>query len=117
MPFGLCNAPITFQRLMQPMFGDQQCQSLLLYLDDIVVFSSTVEQHLARLDIVLGRLKQQGLKAKLSKCVFFQQEVRYLGHVISSKGVSTDPSKVQVVANWPSPTTISELRSFLGFAS
>lgn len=117
MPFGLCNAPSTFQRLMQRIFGDQQCQSLLLYLDDIVVFSSTVEQHLERLDVVLGRLQQQGLKAKLSKCAFFQQEVRYLGHVISDKGVSTDPSKVQVVANWPQPTTISELRSFLGFAS
>lgn len=117
MPFGLCNAPGTFQRLMQRIFGDQQCQSLLLYLDDIVVFSSTVEQHLERLEVVLGRLQQQGLKAKLSKCAFFQKEVRYLGHVISDQGVSTDPSKIEVVANWQAPTTISELRSFLGFAS
>lgn len=117
MPFGLCNAPSTFQRLMQRIFGDQQCQSLLLYLDDIVVFSSTVEQHLERLEAVLGRLQQEGLKAKLAKCAFFQQEVHYLGHVISDKGVSTDPSKVEVVANWQPPATISELRSFLGFAS
>ena len=117
MPFGLCNAPSTFQRLMQRMFGDQQCQSLLLYLDDIVVFSSTVEQHLERLEIVLGRLQEQGLKAKLSKCAFFQPKVRYLGHVVSDQGVSTDPSKQEVVANWQPPTTIADLRSFLGFAS
>lgn len=117
MPFGLCNAPNTFQRLMQRIFGDQQCHSLLLYLDDIVVFSSTVELHLERLEVVLGRLQREGLKAKLAKCAFFQREVRYLGHVISDQGVSTDPSKVEVVASWQPPTTISELRSFLGFAS
>lgn len=73
MPFGLCNAPSTFQRLMQQIFGDQQCQSLLLYLDNIVVFSSTIEQHLERLSVVLGRLQREGLKVKLSKCAFFQQ--------------------------------------------
>ncbi|XP_076740530.1 uncharacterized protein LOC143418699 [Maylandia zebra] len=117
MPFGLCNAPSTFQRLMQRLFGDQQCQSLLLYLDDIVIFSSTVSQHLERLDVVLGRLQQEGLKAKLAKCAFFQREVRYLGHVISDQGVSTDPSKVEVVANWQPPKTVSELCYFLGFAS
>ena len=117
MPFGLCNAPSTFQRLMQRMFGDQQGQSLLLYLDDIVVFSSTVQQHLQRLDAVLGRLQQEGLKAKLSKCAFFQPEVHYLGHVVSANGVSTDPAKIEAVAKWPPPKTVSELRSFLGFAS
>ena len=117
MPFGLCNAPSTFQRLMQRIFGDQQCQSVLLYLDDIVVFSSTFQQHLGRLEVVLQRLQHECLKAKLSKCSFFQQEVRYLGHIISADGVSTDPSKVEVVANWQPPTTVLALRSFLGFAS
>ena len=117
MPFGLCNAPATFQRLMQRIFGDQQCQSLLLYLDDIVVFSSTIEQHLERLGVVLERLHHEGLKGKLSKCAFFQQEVSYLGHVISDKGVSTDPGKVRAVSSWTPPATLSELRSFLGFAS
>ena len=117
MPFGLCNAPSTFQRLMQRMFGDQQGQSLLLYLDDIVVYSSSVEQHLQRLEMVLGRLQKEGLKAKLEKCAFFQQEVGYLGHVISSKGVATDPKKIDAVANWRRPSHLSELRSFLGFAS
>uniref|UniRef100_A0A3B1IT31 Gypsy retrotransposon integrase-like protein 1 n=1 Tax=Astyanax mexicanus TaxID=7994 RepID=A0A3B1IT31_ASTMX len=117
MPFGLCNAPSTFQRLMQRMFGDQQYQSLLLYLDDIIVFSSSVSQHLQRLEVVLGRLQKEGLKAKLEKCVFFQQEVSYLGHVISSNGVSTDPAKIEAVAQWQRPGNVSELRSFLGFAS
>ena len=117
MPFGLCNAPSTFQRLMQRVFGDQQCQSLLLYLDDIVVFSSTFQQHLERLEVVLQWLQYEGLKAKLSKCSFFQHKVRYLGHIISAEGVSTDPGKVEVVASWQPPTTILELRSFLGFAS
>lgn len=117
MPFGLCNAPSTFQRLMERMFGDQHCRSLLLYLDDIVVFSSTVDEHLSRLDLVLGRLQQEGLKAKLEKCHFFRQEVQYLGHVISAAGVSTDPKKIAAVADWPTPGTVSELRSFLGFAS
>lgn len=84
MPFGLCNAPSTFQRLMERLFGDQRHQSLLLYLDDIVVFSSSVTQHLERLEVVLGRLKREGLKAKLEKCVFFQEQVKYLGHVVSS---------------------------------
>lgn len=117
MPFGLCNAPSTFQRLMQRMFGDQQCHSVLLYLDDIVVFSSTVAQHLQRLEMVLTRLQAEGLKAKLAKCAFFKPEVRYLGHVISQQGVSTDPDKVEAVSKWRQPTNVSELRSFLGFAS
>lgn len=117
MPFGLCNTPSTFQRLMQRIFGDQQCQSVLLYLDNIVVFSSTFQQHLERLEVVLQLLQREGLKAKLSKCSFFQQEVSYLGHVISANGVLTDPAKVEVVANWQPPATILELQSFLGFAS
>lgn len=117
MPFGLCNAPGTFQRLMQRMFGDQQGQSLLLYLDDIIVFSSSVQQHLQRLEVVLDRLQRESLKVKLEKCKFFQREVGYLGHVISREGVSTDPAKVEAVAKWQRPCNVSELRSFLGFAS
>lgn len=117
MPFGLCNAPSTFQRLMQRMFGDQQCQSVLLYLDDIVIFASTVAQHLQRLEMVLARLQMEGLKAKLQKCAFFKPEVQYLGHIISQHGVATDPSKIEAVANWRRPTNVAEVRSFLGFAS
>lgn len=90
---------------------------LPLYLDDILFFSSTVDRHLERLEVVLGWLQQEGLKVKLSKCAFFQRQISYLGHRISDKGVSTDPSKVEAVANWEPPTTIYQLQSFLGFAS
>lgn len=117
MPFGLCNAPSTFQRLMQRMFGDQQCQSLLLYLGNIIVFSSSVSQHVQRLEVVLDSLQREGLKVKLAKCSFFQREVSDLGHIISDKGVATDPAKIKAVARWPCPSQVSELRSFLGFAS
>lgn len=89
MPFGLCNDPSNFQ-WMQWMFGDQHCQSLLLYLDYIIVYSSSVEEHLQQLEMVLGWLH------KLEKCVFFQREVGYLRHVISSQGISTDPKKIEV---------------------
>ena len=117
MPFGLCNAPGTFQRLMERMFGNQRFQSVLLYLDDIIVFSSTVHQHLERLEEVFFRLDQQGLKAKLSKCHFFQKQVKYLGHVVSEQGVATDPEKLAAVREWKRPSHLAELRSFLGFAS
>lgn len=117
MPFGLCNAPSTFQRLMERIFGDQHCQSLLLYLDDVVVFSSTAAEHVGRLDAVLGHLQQEDLKAKLEKCSIFRPEVSYLGHIISKDGVSTDPGKIEVVSKWQRPNHVAELRSFLGFAS
>lgn len=117
MPFGLCNAPSTFQRLMERMFGAQHFETLLLYLDDIIVFSASVDQHLERLDAVLTRLHQEGLKVKMEKCCFFQTEVRYLGHVISKDGVATDPDKITAVSNWARPQNVSALRSFLGFAS
>lgn len=117
MPFGLCNGPGTFQRLMEQLFGDQQCQSLLLYLDDVVVFSTSVDQHLEHLEVVLSRLEHEGLIVKLSKCAFFQRVVKYLGHVISAEGVSTDPAKIEAVADRRRPSKVAELRSFLGFAS
>ena len=117
MPFGLCNSPSTFQRLMERIFGDQSFQSLLLYLDDIIIFSSSFEEHLKRLELVLTRVQNNHLKLKLSKCHFFQTEVKYLGHVVSASGVPTDPDKIKAVAEWKQPTTTKELRSFLGFAS
>ena len=102
---------------MERIFGDQSFQSLLLYLDDIVIFSTSFNQHLQRLEMVLSRLQQHNLKLKMSKCHFFQQEVKYLGHVISSAGVATDPEKTKAVAEWKHPSTVTDLRSFLGFCS
>uniref|UniRef100_A0AAR2LSD6 Gypsy retrotransposon integrase-like protein 1 n=1 Tax=Pygocentrus nattereri TaxID=42514 RepID=A0AAR2LSD6_PYGNA len=82
------------------MFGDCRYQSVLLYLDDVIVFSATVEQHLERLEEVFSRLQKQSLKVKLSKCRFFQRQVGYLGHVVSAEGVTTDPDKIEVVREW-----------------
>ena len=96
MPFGLMNAPATFQRLMATVFADMNFDSVLLYLDDIVVFSSTVEEHVGRLSKVYARLREHGLKLKPTKCHLLQSSVKYLGHV-SGDGISTDPEKVTAV--------------------
>ena len=97
MAFGLCNAPATFQRLMQMAFRDELFSILLCYLDDLLVFSSTVAEQIARLDTVFTRLAEYGLKLEARKCVFFATEVKYLGHRVSAEGVATDPDKVTAV--------------------
>ena len=89
----------------------------LVYLDDIVVYSKTAEQHLERLEAVLSRLSQAGLKLKPEKCKFFQKSVSFLGHIISDQGIGTCPEKTRAVVEWPVPTNIREVRSFLGLAS
>ena len=117
MPFGLQNAPATFQRLMQGVFRNDILQTMMVYLDDIIVFSSTIEEHLERLESVFKKLQQHGLKIESSKCQFFQDHVSYLGYVVSDEGVATDPEKTQAVREWLIPTTVRDVRSFLGFAS
>ncbi|PIK36703.1 putative transposon Ty3-I Gag-Pol polyprotein [Apostichopus japonicus] len=117
MPQGLCNSPSTFQRLMEFIFGDINLTQVVLYLDDILVFSSTFEEHLARLKVVFQRLSSHGLKIKGEKCQLLQKEVRHLGHVVNEKGINVDPDKVERIVNWPTPKTASELISFLGLAS
>ena len=116
MPFGLTNAPSTFQRLMERCLQDLHLKECLIYLDDIVIFSSTLEEHLERLEHVFARLRECGLKLKPSKCSFFQREIKYLGHVVSSSGIHADPDKVEAIKSWPVPTNVDELRKFLGFA-
>jgi hypothetical protein len=115
MPFGLTNAPATFQRLMESCMGDLYLTYCLLYIDDIIVFSRTYEEHLERLEAIFKRLQEAGLKLKPSKCKFFKQEIGYLGHIISAQGISTDPEKIKTVKNWQIPKTTKELQSFLGF--
>ena len=117
MAFGLCNAPATFQRLMQTAFRDEMFNILLCYLDDLLGFSRTISEHIYRLDTVFTRLSEFGLKLELRKCYFFKREVKYLGHRVSAEGIATDPEKVTAVQNWPRPETLKQLRSFLGFAS
>lgn len=115
LPFGLTSAPATFERLMEKVLHGLQWKSLLLYLDDVVVFSPDFDQHLSRLTTVLDRFRGANLKLKPSKCEILQKEVRYLGHVINREGVSTDPGKVQTVKDWPIPSCQTGLRTFLGF--
>lgn len=117
MPFGLCNAPATFQRLMSAALGDLAFDILLIYLDDIIVFSVDFKSHCEKLDLVFSRLRQHGLKLKPSKCFLLRPEVRFLGHIISSKGVQVDKDKVQCLDEWPSPTNVREVRQLLGFMS
>uniref|UniRef100_A0A8C7XN19 ribonuclease H n=1 Tax=Oryzias sinensis TaxID=183150 RepID=A0A8C7XN19_9TELE len=116
MPFGLCNAPATFQRLMQQCLNGQIAQSLLLYLDDIIIYSPDFSSHLQHLDEVFGRLWQHGLKLRPDKCRLFQQEVKFLGHIVDRSGVRPDPEKVKAVQDWPIPSTIKGVRAFLGLA-
>ena len=117
MPFGLCNAPASFQRLMDLVLSGLQWSQGLVYLDDIIVLGRSFEEHIKNLDLVFQRLRQSRLRLKPSKCAFFRKEVQYLGHVISREGVATDPDKTAKVATWPVPTTKKETRQFLGFAS
>ena len=116
MAFGLTNAPASFQRLMERCMGDLNLKECLIYLDDIIIFSKTFDEHIKRLEDCFERLKQHGLKLKGSKCEFLQRETQYLGHIDSESGIKTDPSKISALKSWPVPTNVTELRSFLGFA-
>jgi transposase InsO family protein len=117
MPFGLCNAGATFQRLMDIVMSGLNLTVCLSYLDDIVLFSTTLEQHLERLMMILERLRSSGLKLKPEKCCLFRKSVSFLGHVISENGIGTDPQKTQAVSDWPVPKCVRDVRSFLGLAS
>ena len=117
MPFGLTNAPATFQRLIESCLGELYLNWCIIYLDDIIVFSRTPEEHLHRLKGVISKLRAAGLKLKPTKCNLCRQQINCLGHFVSKERVSTDPDKIKAVTKWPQPTTVTELRSFLGFVS
>ena len=117
MPFGLTNAPATFQRLMERVLAGLQWQICLVYIDDVIIFSETFEDHLAHLSTVFERLTEAGLKLKPKKCFLFQVQVKYLGHIVSRNGIKTDPEKVKSVSKWPIPTDVTEVKRFLGLCS
>lgn len=96
--------------------GDLNLKEVLVFIDDLIIFSDTVEEHERRLLHVLNRLKEYGLKLSPGKCKFFQSSVRYLGHIVSQNGVETDPEKTSALKTWPKPSNLKELRSFLGFS-
>ena len=110
MPFGLCNAPATFERLMERVLVNLPLQTALVYLDDILVPGKTFSHHLANLRTVFQRLRAAKLKLAPQKCMLLQKEVKFLGHIIGPTGVSTDPEKTRVVETWPTPTKLTELR-------
>lgn len=115
MPFGLCNAPATFQRLMQRCLGGQLMESVLVYLDDVIVYSPDFDSHLRHLEEVFRAMEKYGLKLQPNKCHLLRREVNFLGHVVSAAGVSVDPGKVSAVKDWKAPRTVRQVRSFLGF--
>ena len=117
MAFGLCNAPATFQRMMSIMLNGLIGITCLVYLDDVIIFGETQQECLSNLKGVLQRLRQYSLKLRPKKCHLFKREVEYLGRIVSSEGVRTDPEKIKAVLGWPEPHTVKEIKSFLGFCS
>ena len=117
MPFGLCNAPTTIQRLMNVAMAGLDREICLIYLDDIIVHSWDLGFHLERLDRLFELLRRAGLKLKFSKRRLLQREVAFLGHRVNAEGLSTDPEKVEAIRGWPTPVCLREVRAFLGLCS
>ena len=116
LPFGLSNAPSTFQSLINSILGPDLSHCCLVYLDDIVVFSKSPEEHLQHLRLVLTKLQNANLYARLSKCRFALKAVKFLGHVVDEHGIMPDPDKIKIVLDWPVPTTTTDARAFVGLA-
>ena len=116
IPFCLTNAPTAFMDLMNRVFQPYLDRFIIIFIDDILVYSCSLEEHSEHLRIVLQTLRERQLYAKLSKCQFWFDRVAFLGHVISVEGVSVDPKKIEAVVNWKPPKNVSEVRSFLSLA-
>ena len=117
MPFELTNAPATFQHLMESCLGDYHLKYCIIYLDDIIIFTKTQEEHIDRLSKVFQKLDEAGLRLKPSKYELFRDRLEYLGHVVSSRGIETSLKKIAAILNWPQPQNITQVRSFLGFCN
>src|SRR6187401_593777 len=116
MSFGLTNAPVYFMSMMNKVFMEFLDKFVVVFIDDILIYSKNEEEHKEHLRLVLEKLKEHQLYAKFSKCEFWLKEVGFLGHVISGEGIEVDPVKVQAVTEWLAPTSVGEIRSFLGLA-
>jgi hypothetical protein len=117
MPFGLTNAPATFQRLMDKILRPFINKFVVVYLDDITIYSKTFQEHLDHVQQVMNVLKEANLKLNLAKCYFFLNNIKFLGHVIGKDGIKTDERLVDKIKNFPEPTNLRQLRGFLGIAS
>ena len=116
MPFGLTNAPAVFMDLMNKVLREYLDRFIIVFIDNILVYSPNVEEHIEHLMLVLQRLKKEQLYTKFSKCEFWLTHIGFLGHVVSRNGISIDPNKTKAVMDWPRSTIVTEIRSFLGLA-
>jgi hypothetical protein len=116
MSFGLTNAPAYFINLMNNVFMEELEKFVVVFIDDILVYSKSVEEHEQHLRVVMGKLRAHKLYAKFSKCEFWMEKISFLGHILTAEGVAVDPRKVETVSNWQQPTNVIEIRSFLGLA-
>lgn len=112
MSFGLCNAPATFQRVIEKVLSGLQWRISVLYLNDIIVHSRDFDTHLENLNLVLDRLQAANLQLKAKKCNFVQGEVNFLGHVVSQEGIKTELSKITLVKEWKIPSNVQNLEAF-----
>ncbi|UYV78077.1 hypothetical protein LAZ67_16000034, partial [Cordylochernes scorpioides] len=117
MPFGLCNAPATFERMMDKILKGLKWTMALCYLDDIVVYSKSFNEHLHRLEIILQCLDEAELRLNPKKCLFGTKRIRVFGHLVDSKGIYPDPEKIEAIAKFPTPKSITDVRSFIGLCS
>ena len=115
MPFGLCNAPATFERLMDRVLCGMRWSRCLVYLDDVISFSASISEALIRLEEVLCRLSDFGLQLKAKKCIFMQTEVAFLGHILGRIGLTCDPEKISAVRACHAPGSITQVCQFVGF--
>ena len=116
MPFGLTNAPAVFMDLMNRVCRPYLDKFVIVFIDDILIYSQGKEKHGRHLRLILELLRNKKLYAKFSKCEFWLNEVKFLGHVVSKEGIHIDPSKIEAIKNWKAPTTPTEIRQFLGLA-
>jgi len=114
MPYGLTGAPATFQAIMNHILAPLLRKCVVVFIDDILIYSKSQAEHLQHIKMVFDILQEHQFKVRLSKCSFAQQQLKYLGHIISGEGVATDPSKIKDDQQWPTPTSVKELRGFLG---
>ena len=115
MPFGLTNAPAAFQRFMNDIFSDLLDVCVVIYLDDILIYSNDMSEHHRHVKEVLKRLRKAGLYAKAEKCEFHSESVKYLGYILSPSGLTMSDDKVKIIQDWPEPKKIKNIQSFLGF--
>ena len=117
MPFGLCNAPASFQGYVNDVIREYLDKFAITYLDDILIYSNSLEEHIFHVRQVLKKLLEHGLYVKLEKCEFHVQEISFLGFVISPKCISMDPARISTISDWPVPRSVTDVQVFLGFAN